>query len=77
MQKWEYKSVYINGKGDELYIDGEIVARGKTLGRTARFQELGKQGWELVAAVSESVANGGGIGTVWGGISWHFKRPIE
>ncbi len=77
MQKWEYKLVFVNGKGDELYVDGELVAKGKNLGTRARFQQLGQQGWELVAAVSESVANGGGIGTIWGGINWYFKRPQE
>ena len=74
MQKWEYKVVFINGKGDELYVDGELVARGKSVETLARFQQLGEQGWELTTAVSESVANGGGIGTIWGGIRYHFKR---
>jgi len=41
-------------------------------------QQLGQQGWEMVTAVSESVSTFGGEShTVYSGIRWYFKRPIE
>jgi hypothetical protein len=78
MQKWEYKCVYINGAGDKLYIDGDVVASGKSVTTLPYLQQLGEQGWEMVAAVSESVSICVGSSAwskeTWGGIRWYFKR---
>jgi len=79
MQKWEYKVISLNGTGDKLYIDGEVVASGKSVTTLPYIQQLGEQGWEMVSAVSESVSICVGSSSwskeMWGGLKWYFKRP--
>jgi hypothetical protein len=81
MTKWEYKYLFVNGEGNKLYSDGEVIATGKNITTFPYIKQLGEDGWEMVAAVSESVSKcvGGNSWSseVWGGIRWYFKRPKE
>jgi hypothetical protein len=81
MHKWEYKTLFINGEGNKLYIDGQEIASGKSIKTLPYIQQFGDQGWEMVAAMSESVSKcvGGSAWSseVWGGIRWYFKRPKD
>ena len=31
MQKWEYKTMWLNGDGDKLYVDSVVVASGQSI----------------------------------------------
>ncbi|MEO8540525.1 MAG: hypothetical protein ABI577_12365 [bacterium] len=76
MQKWEYTSItWMNG---QIYIGHELATDAQGAIPMPYMQQLGQQGWEMVTAVSESVATSGGEDrTINGGIRWYFKRPIE
>ncbi len=81
MQTWEYKILYswakITRKG-ELNLDWnwEIEAQGKTLKGfthiTEYMNELGSQGWELIAAIPINWAGG----ETWA-FQMFFKRPMS
>jgi hypothetical protein len=74
MQKWEYKSMFLDTEGDKLYIDGEVVAE-KNYRISNYLQQLGDEGWELAGVVSECYANGSYLEKRWTGIKYYFKRP--
>jgi hypothetical protein len=104
MQKWEYKTV-VRSRGWEAQRRGEDYHRPSDWGHLfedkkelsasvtleTKLDELGKQGWELVAVVPNSSVLGAGEGfqTVDEGLQtrdyagftnaerWVFKRPLE
>ena len=81
MQKWEYKTLRVTGDGNKLFIDGHEIATSQPVNALPYIQQFGEDGWEMVAATSESVSKcvGGSAWSseVWGGIRWYFKRPKD
>lgn len=97
MQKWEYKSVArsrlweAKRRGEDyhkpsdwghLFEDKKELSASVTL--ETRLEELGEQGWELVAVVPYSSVLGAGEGLQtrdYAGYTtterWVFKRPVE
>lgn len=76
MQKWDYKSMFINGKGDELYVDGNLHDKSKNISVGYYLKRFGQEGWELVGVVSECFSGGGYLETRYTGIHFYLKRPI-
>ena len=73
MQKWEYTCIFWDGP--KIWIGTQVVTSDKNAVPLTYMQQLGNEGWEMVAAVSESVSMGGIPTEKWGGIRWYFKRP--
>jgi hypothetical protein len=72
MQKWEYSKLYWGSDG--LWLNGSKISNDYQDHR-AYFHTLGEDGWELVSVVSEGVANGGSLNTIYSGFVAFFKRP--
>ena len=70
MQKWEYKSI-------KLTRDIRILGGVKEWSPTINLDELGREGWELVAVVPASSETGEIRAGVTTAVTYFFKRPIE
>ena len=75
MQRWEYAELKIGTNHEDVFLNGQRVAKGKNFVVLTQLQQLGSEGWELVAAVSDSVTMGGILTEKWGPVRYLFKRP--
>lgn len=85
MQKWEYLELFLNyGSGkwrDSMGREGALSSGGSAYGGNwyhsgGLLNDLGQQGWELVAVEAYPItSSGGSIGTGMLSAKWVFKRP--
>ena len=70
MQKWEYKSI-------KLTRDIGTLGGVKEWSPAFNLNDLGKEGWELVAVVPAASETGETRAGVTTAVTYFFKRPIE
>jgi nicotinamidase-related amidase len=75
VQKWGYTSV--DWGSDGLWVGGKQVSRDNKATPWPYWQQLGEEGWEMVAVVAETVCMGGIPVEKWGGFRSYFKRPKQ
>ena len=72
MQKWEYR-IELAGRR----MEGTLKDSWAPWEKTFEFKELGRDGWELVAAYPRSTLTGERYAGCTSEVEYVFKRPIE
>jgi hypothetical protein len=62
MQRWEYKIAYRSESSDGWIVDGKPAGEFAKMEDPVVINQLGKDGWELVAVA---------------GYTYFFKRPVS
>ena len=78
MQKWEYRTIWETRPlltADTGLVESPINMLGEWEDGP-ELEELGKEGWELVAVVPVSEYDGPGLAGATSAVAYFFKRPM-